>query len=319
MSKKEVRKIDVRDEHNDFETFIPVGILEGEASGPTLTVVAGVHGSEYAALEGVHRFWESLDETAIAGTVNVVLAADVTAAAHHQHYTNPVDGKNLNRVWPGKEDGTLTEVITHTITQEFVHGADAVVDCHGGEFDEFIDLFTITHSSGDEELDRRTEAFAMDLGLPFVEVTDAHGEVLGSGTGAAEAVKSGRPAVTLETGGRGEMNERHIDATYVALRNALRHLDMVDGEPALFAGEPIKIDHGILLSSDHQGLYDPVAEIGGWIEEGDDFAVVRDFDGTELQRIRAPESGVVLDVVHGRLIREDGFVGKIGVLPRQVE
>jgi uncharacterized protein len=314
MASKEIVKLPVRDEHNDYETYIPLGILRGRGEGPALAVLAGVHGSEYAAHEGVTRFWHALDPDEISGTVYVVLAADVAAMCQHQQYTNPVDGKNLNRVWPGKADGTLTEVIAHTITNEVTSKADAVIDCHGGEYDEYIDLFIITHSTGDEELDSRTVDFAMALGMPFVEVTDAHGDVLGKGTGAAEAMKSGRPAVTLEAGGRGQQEERHVDGTYLSLQNALKHLGMKEGEPVFWAGKPVKIAHGVLLRSTSEGLYEPVVTISGWVEEGEVFARVRDFDGTLLEEIRAPETGVVLDVIHARAIKAGGFAGKIGVL-----
>jgi predicted deacylase len=154
MASKTIEKFAVKDVHNDFETFIPIGVLEGRNPGPTLAVIGGVHGTEYAAHEGVARFWNSLDPEELSGKVYVVFAADVTAMASHSLYTNPVDGKNLNRVWPGKQDGTLTEVIAYTITQEVVLKSDAVIDCHGGEYDEYIDLFIIIRASGDDDLDK---------------------------------------------------------------------------------------------------------------------------------------------------------------------
>ncbi|NJN99482.1 MAG: hypothetical protein HC875_37965 [Anaerolineales bacterium] len=147
MPGKTFVKFPVVDKHNNFETFVPVGIVEGQNPGPTLAVIGAVHATEYAAHDGVVRFWESLDPAELSGKVYVVLAADVMALCSHTQYTNPIDGKNLNRVWPGKADGTLTEVIAYTITQEVISKADYVVDSHGGEFDEAIDLFIITHKS----------------------------------------------------------------------------------------------------------------------------------------------------------------------------
>jgi len=314
MANKRVVRFTVSDPQHKVDAVIPVGIVEGARRGPTLAVIAGVHATEYAVHEGAQRFWRSLNPAEIAGTVYVVLTADVTAFYAHTQYTNPVDGKNLNRVWPGNPDGTLTERIAHTITHEVVRKADAVVDCHGGEFDEAIDLFIITHSTGDAALDKRTLDFCMDLGFPFVEVTPAGGAVLGAGTGAAEAIKSGRPAATLEAGGRGLMEERHIAATYEALHNALKHLGMTPGRPTPFLGTPIKLDHGILLRTTAAGIYEPVVTIGNWIRTGELFARVLDFDGTILEELHAPEGGVILDVITARGIKAGGFAGKIGVI-----
>ena len=117
MGSKKFVKYQVKDVENNYETFIPVGILEGSKPGPTLAVIGGVHGTEYCAHEGVQRFWGSLAPDELSGKVYVILAADVAAMCNHSLYTNPIDGKNLNRVWPGKKDGTLTEVIAYTITQ----------------------------------------------------------------------------------------------------------------------------------------------------------------------------------------------------------
>ncbi len=314
MSSKTIVKFPVKDSYNNFETFVPVGMVEGAKPGPTLAVLGAVHATEYAAHDGVVRFWESLNPDELSGKVYVVLAADVMALCSHTQYTNPIDGKNLNRVWPGKKDGTLTEVIAYTITQEVISKADAVIDSHGGEFDEAIDLFIITHATGNADLDKRTLDLALALGMPFVEVTDAHGAVLGAGTGAAEAVKSGKPAVTLEAGGRGLREERHISAVFNSLQNALRHLGMKPGKPVLWLGQPIKIDHGVILKSTHMGIYAPAVTVGDWIEQNDVFARVLDFDGSVLEEIRVPEAGVVLDVISARGIKANAFAGKIGVI-----
>jgi len=315
MASKKIVRLPVEDVHNDYKTFVPVGIVEGKNPGATLAVIGGVHGSEYSAHEGVARFWESLDPEELSGKVFVVLAADITAMCGHGLYVNPIDGKNLNRVWPGKKDGTLTEVIAYTITQEVVKKADAVVDCHGGEFDESISLFIITHHTGNAELDKRNLDLAMALGMPFVEVTDAYGAVLGTGTGAAEAMKGGRPGITLEAGGRGLQEEYFISATFNCLQNALRHMGIKEGEPTLWAGKPVKIDHGVLIKTSQGGIYRPAVRVFEWIEEGDVFARVMDFDGcTVLEEIKASEAGTVLDVISARAIKAGGFAGKIGVL-----
>ena len=314
MAEKRLTRIPVLDTHNDHETFIPVGIVEGKHSGPTLGVIGGVHGTEFASHEGVARFWDSLEPSEISGNVLVVLMADVTAMLYHSLYTNPIDGKNLNRVWPGIQDGTLSEVIAYTITQEIVLKSDAVIDCHGGEFDEAIDLFVFTHTVGDEVLDKKAIDLAMSLGMPFVEVTDARGPVLGTGTGSGEAMLSGRPSISLECGGRGESTERHVAATFYSLRNALIHMGIVQGQPIIWEGYPVKLDHGILLKTTAGGLYVPEVEVGSWVDKDAVFARILDFDNSVIEEICAPESGIVLDVINARGIKAGGFAGKIGVI-----
>jgi predicted deacylase len=313
MADKKLVRLAVEDKHNDYATFIPLGIVEGGRPGPTLAVMGGVHGSEYAAHEGTARFWAWLDPEAIAGRVLVVLAADVAAICGHSHYVNPVDGKNLNRVWPGRADGTLTEVIAHTLTRKVIDQADAVIDCHGGEYDESIGAFIITQAVGDAELDQRTVDLAMALGMPFVEVRDPGAPV--SGTCSGTAARSGRPGITLEVGGRGLLEEYYICATLYCLQNALKHLGMAEGRPVLWAGQPVRLDHGVILRTNEAGIYRPAVAVWDWIEKGALFARVLDFDGQALlEEIRAPEAGTVLDVITARAIAAGAFAGKIGVI-----
>jgi predicted deacylase len=154
----------------------------------------------------------------------------------------------------------------------------------------------------------------MALGFTYVEVTDAHGPILGVGTGSGEAVKGGRPALTLEAGGTGLRERRFIDAHKYALRNALRHLDIIDGDPIWWDGAPVRLDHGILIKTTSAGIYEPAVSIGQWIEAGQVFARVLDYSGNVLEEIKVPEAGTVLDVIIARAIKENGFGGKIGVL-----
>ncbi len=313
MASKSIKVIEVVDA-DGVVAKIPIGTAIGDHDGPGLAVIGGVHGTEYAAQEGTVEFWNEIDATRLRGSVRVVLCADTLALEGHSAYVNPVDGKNLNRVWPGDPNGTITDRIAHAITTQVISHSDAVIDVHGGEWDEDIGCFIITHAVGDEDLDRRTLEMSMALGFTFVEVTDANGPILGVGTGSGEAMKGGRPALTLEAGGVARRERRYIDAHKYALRNALHHMGILEGDPIMWDGEPILLDHGILMKTTEGGIYQPAVEVGQWIEEGAVFARVLSYSGEVLEEILAPEAGTVLDVIVARAIKPDGFGGKIGVL-----
>ena len=328
MGSKTVVKVPVKDAHNDIETFIPLGILEGNKQGPTLGVIAGVHASEFAAADGSARFWASLKPADVSGRVIVALVADVVGAlggrpskqlagidtTSNPLGTNPIDKKNLNRIWPGKADGTLTEVIAHTLMRELVMKSDAVVDCHGGEYNEYMLPYTITCAGGKADLDARTVEFAKALGVPFIEITDANGNWLGVGTSIGETVRSGRSGAMLEIGDRGIRDELSISQTFHALDNALMHLGMKAGKPAPWAATPVLLKKGIIMRTRAGGIYVPKVTIGEWIDAGQTFAEIHDFDNAVLDVLKAPEAGLVLTVVHARCVKAEAFAGKIGVV-----
>jgi predicted deacylase len=321
MASKSFMKLPVEDVHNGVKTFIPLGIVEGKEPGPTLAVISGIHATEFVSQDGVMQFWQDLDPEEIAGRVLVVLGADVQAMYAHHMWTNPVDGKGLGKVFPGKKDGTLAEVIAYTLWEEVITKADAVIDCHGGEYSENMEPYVITNIKGDPDLDKRTVDLAMALGVPFVEVVDVATSWWGRGNLRGETCLSGRPAMVMEIGERGERNPRYIAAVYQALQNALMHLSMKAGEPVQWAGQPVRFTQGLILRAKSEGLWEPAVVVGQWIGKDAVFGRVRDFDGTLVEEIRAPAAGVVLTVVNARCIESDqgesrlqGFAGKIAAI-----
>ena len=324
MASKTLVKLPVEDAHHDVKTFIPLGILEGENPGPTLAVITGIHATEYVSQDGVARFWESLNPDEISGKVLVILGADIKAMLAHHMWTNPVDGKRMGRDFPGKKDGTLTEVISHVLWEEVITKADAIIDCHGGEYSENMHPYIITHATGDEQLDKRTVNLAMALGVPYVEVTHLGGVIGKRGGLSVESVYSGRPALVMEIGGQGSRDPQAVGGVYQALQNALKHLGMKSGQLSLWAGQPTKLEQGIIINTTKPGLFEPAVVVGEWIEKQAVFARVRDFDGTILEEILAPEAGIVLTILNCRCIDAGGgsdflkgFVGKIGVVQSQ--
>ncbi len=321
MASKTLVKLPVEDKHHNVKTFVPIGILEGKNPGSTLAVITGIHATEYVSQDGVARFWESLNPDEISGKVLVVLGADIKAMFAHHMWTNPIDGKRMGRDFPGNKDGTLTEVIGHVLWEEVITKADAVIDCHGGEYSENMHPYIITHATGNEELDNRTVGLAMALGVPYVEVTHLGGVIGRRGGLSVESVYSGRPALVMEIGGQGSRDPQAVAAVYQALHNALRHLGLKPGQPALWAGQPVQLERGIIINTTQAGLFEPAVVAGQWIEKQAVFARVRDFDGTLLEEILAPEAGIVLTILNARCIDAGGgseflkgFAGKIGVV-----
>lgn len=315
MPGKVFENIEVRDVANDVSSVIPVITVEGANPGATLAVIGGVHGTEYAAHDAVVEFARRLDPAVMSGTVRIVLTADTLALTLKSAYLNPLDGKNLNRVWPGDPAGTITDVIAHTITTRVIDGAAAVIDVHGGEWDEDISAFVITHATGDADLDRRTVELAVATGFPYIEVTPADGPVLGAGTGSGEAMRAGTPAMTLEAGGAGARDHYFVHAHVQGLENIARHLGILPGDLTTWAGEPVVIDHGILMKTTEGGIVRPAVRVGDWIQEGEVFSEILDQQGNLVEQLLAPEAGAVVDVITARGIKAGGFAGKIVVCP----
>ena len=96
-------------------------------------------------------FWVSpgadeLDPKKIAGNIIVIRLMNRTGFEHRTMSLTYEDGKNLNRVFPGNPNGTLSDRIAYTVVTEFFPKADYYVDLHCG--DGFEGLVSYVYCTG---------------------------------------------------------------------------------------------------------------------------------------------------------------------------
>src|SRR5580658_7364751 len=142
---------------------VPVIEVTGSGDGPLLTVIAGVHGCEYASMAGVRRWAASLAEHELAGRVRAVPVLNLPAFAARSPFVVPEDGKNLNRCFPGDPAGTLADRLAHDTFTKLITGSDAVIDAHCGDLVEALQPFALYEAGTGEE---RARELATAYGLP---------------------------------------------------------------------------------------------------------------------------------------------------------
>ena len=90
---------------SDAALDIPVAVVRGARPGPVLALVAGAHGTEYASIIAIERLIEKLDPAQVSGTVILVPLINTPSFEQKVPHLNPVDGKSMNRFYPGKRTG----------------------------------------------------------------------------------------------------------------------------------------------------------------------------------------------------------------------
>ena len=123
-------------------------IIHGAKPGPVLALTAGVHGQEYTPILALQRLLKSVDPKTLTGTIVLVHVANMPSFLARTIYYSPADGKNLNRVFPGKADGTLSERIALTITREVIEKATHLIDLHCGDGNESLRPYTYWITTG---------------------------------------------------------------------------------------------------------------------------------------------------------------------------
>lgn len=262
---------------------IPCIAVRGARPGPTLLVTAGVHGAEYASIEAAYRVAET-DPSDLSGTLVVLPIACPPSYFARTPYVNPVDGKNLNRAFPGRADGTFAERLAHWLTGEFISRADAYVDLHGGDLIESLAPFAI-HDAGHEPSRALAEAFGLPLRIADVM----------EGTTNTTASRAGVPTVLAEAGGQGLWPASAVDPLVDGVQRCMRHLGMTPG--ALEPREMRLLTEFAWLRSEHAGRWHPAVTGGDAVVAGQELGVVSDLLGEPLQRAVAPIDGIVLFAV----------------------
>jgi len=279
----------------DAATEIPVTTIQGARPGPTLALIAGNHGYEYPPILALQKLPSQLGS--FDGTLILVHVANMPSFLGRTVYFSPIDGKNLNRMYPGRPDGTVSERIAHAITTEVIDRADVVLDLHCGDGNESLRPYVYQTVTGNSDLDARIARLALAFGIDHIILdrgrpTDPARSVYCSNT----AITRGKPAMTIESGQLGQTDAESVDCILHGIRGVMRELGMTkDGPPALT--RPVYLDPVEVLTSPATGLLYPQVERDQTVAKGQILARITDFFGTELAQVASPIAGIVLYVV----------------------
>ena len=283
--------------HGDDGAQVPVSLVRGAAPGPVLALVAGTHGYEYPGISALQRLRQSIDPRALRGTLVLVHIANPPSFYGRTIYTSPADGKNLNRVFPGRADGTLSERIAHAITTEVIAKADYLVDLHAGDGNEALRPYAYMPVTGDARLDAATRGMALAFGLDHI-VIDAARIPAGTATQFIDqtALARGVPAITTETGQLGQNDERSIALAEHGIQNLMRHLGMLDGKAETNPGVVWLRDYEVIRSPAN-GIFRASVRDGYAVAEGGLLGELFDPFGAKTGDVRAPFDGIVNYVI----------------------
>jgi predicted deacylase len=210
-------------------------------------------------------------------------------------HVNPVDGKNMNRFYPGKADGTQTDRASFAIAKQVVEKCDYLVDLHGGDLDENLRRYSYWARTGKETLDAASRAMVLAFGLDHIILQDFRAPVAPGGaiTLTRYAASLGKPCVTAEAGHAGTVDADDVDALIRGCWSLARHLKMLAGA-ASPVEHPVWLSRVSVMTSDLEGVFYPLAAAEAYVSEGMTIGYVTDYFGRKIRDIASPIPGVVL-------------------------
>ncbi|HYE77301.1 MAG TPA: succinylglutamate desuccinylase/aspartoacylase family protein [bacterium] len=285
--------------------YVPVTMVTGLRPGPVVGITAGVHGDEVSGMETVLRFLAELDPHQVAGTVVIAPVLNPTGYRHNQRNVFE-DDTDLNRVFPGRKEGSTAEQVAFHLFEHLLRKLDFAIDIH--DAGKLHSLLPHTRINVDDQ-DHCTSC-TREMGLLYGTelVLERSGA---AGMMAIEARRLLRlPVLTVEVGGANNLRDHFIERGLRGLRNFLISQGMLEGELELpefqFA---LKERTGI--PAPLSGIIRFHANLGDGVAKGDVLADIRDPLTGRLETVEAPGTGVVFSRKMAARVEEGDSIGSV--------
>lgn len=271
--------------------MIPITVVKN-GQGPTALLTGANHGDEYEGPVALAKLANTLRAEEVHGRVIIVPFLNYPAFRAASR-TSPIDKGNLNRTFPGKPDGTVTEKIADYIQRELLPLADYVLDIHAGgktlDFLPFAAVHILPDKAQQESCEAAMRAFGAPYSMKMLEI-----DTVGMFDTAVE--EAGKVFVTTELGGGGSSSAAGVSIAERGVRNFLIHADVLKG--AVTPQQSVMLDmpdDDCFVSSQHDGLLEMCVDLGGTVAAGDVIARVYDTTrtGTAPVEYRANRAGIL--------------------------
>jgi uncharacterized protein len=277
------------------ELRLPLHVLTGDASGPTLGILTTVHGDETAALMAVRQLLVSLDPGALKGRVAAIPVANPLAVSVFNRQTPEQHGKtDLHEVFPGNPAGNLTQRMAHAITSNLLDHVDALVDIHCGGLGGRLQNRADFDAGAPKDVYERSLALCRAFNSMFVHANNL------AGTAARYCNSRGIATANPEIGGvylGPEAEAAYLDATVSGLRSIMASLHMVSPDRSatqrqLLFGTKSRFEVNPSVGGFLQSHFTRPSDLGNRIEKGTKLGEIVDLYSFEtLEELHAPVTG----------------------------
>lgn len=245
---------------------VPIAVVRGGA-GPDVLLTAGNHGDEYEGQIALLKLMRELEPETTHGRVIMVPRLNLPAAAAGRR-TSPIDGGNLNRMFPGNPEGTVTEQIAYYVSSVLLPQTQVSVDIHsGGSSLEYLPC-TFAAVPVDPAMQLRQRAAIQAFGAPMAVMVDKPQSLR---TLAATAMARGHLHFGTELGGSGTTRPQTQAIADQGLRRLLDHLGVTQGATAAAAPPRMMRVPGPshFVYAPVRGLFEPAFLLGDLVRRGD--------------------------------------------------
>jgi predicted deacylase len=278
------KKIKVREGSGRIPFYLPVHILRGLEPGPTLLLNAAIHGDEHGGSDVVRNVIQKVNLQNLRGTLIAVPVINITAYEARLR-CDPVDQKDMNRIFPGNSNGTFSEQVAFSFFNRIARAADCIIDIHSAAFPEvFLAHARLRVNYHSEKVGELISAFGTEL------VWHYEGP---EGTLQKCAMENGIPTITTELGKQVENDKTEIETGSEGVENVMKVLGMIDGTARIPEHHIVIKKQRISLKSQYEGAFQSDVKLGDIVDKGSILGKVTPLDGSDEIEIKSPINCIV--------------------------
>ncbi|MCR9205397.1 MAG: succinylglutamate desuccinylase/aspartoacylase family protein [Halobacteriovoraceae bacterium] len=261
---------------------IPLIVIRGINKGPTLGITAALHGNELNGISTIFKLVEAVDPQKLSGNLILVPISNVPGYLLNQRVFS--DGADLNRIMPGQEKGTGSQMYAHQFINKIVAKFDYLLDLHTASSGRVNSLYIRADLESEET---RNLAYLQNPQIIVQKYDDP-------GTLRSWANENNIPAITIEIGNPDAFQHSLIDETMEGLTNTMTYLKMIEGDVQDLVADAVVCDHSYWIYSSRGGIIDVFPNLADTIKEGDVIAKVYDVYGLVKETIISDTEGIVI-------------------------
>lgn len=295
-------RVTVSESYSGMNVRIPVQIQRAAAEGPTVFVTAALHGDEINGTGAIRQLIHSGDLHLKNGNLILVPVVNMLAFDRHSRYLP--DRRDLNRCFPGTENGSLASRMAHSIFNEIVMRSDYGIDLHTAAVRR-TNYPNIRADMTDPIIARMARAFGCEL------ILNAKGPARSF---RREACDADCPTIVLEGGEVWKVEPGVAALTIQGIRNVLCELGMLDETPVK-AAQQIVIDKSKWIRAERGGFLQFHVTPGEIVAQGQAVATNTNLLGEEKNCLNSPFDGIIVGMTTLPSVTPGEPVFNIGKLP----
>lgn len=273
---------------------IPVTIINGTESGPIACLTAASHGDELNGIEVVRTVAHDWEHEALHGAIVCLPVLNVAGFLAQQRYL-PVLDRDLNRSFPGRENGTSADRIALSIFRNFIEPCDFVLDFHTSTRGR-NNFMHVRADLSDTGVSRVARSFASHV------IIDSAGP---DGSLRYESTEAGVPGITIEMGEAHRFQRNLIDTALESVKSVFAEFGLHDQRAVMWPGWRTIIDGNkekTWIRADAGGIVDMHYRGGELVEEGAVVCTISNPFKADREEVNAPFTGLVIGVLQNPVV-----------------